>query len=221
MEKDRIIERIPFWIHLSETEKKQLKQTSYLHTYEKNEGIFDMDDGCPGMIYVQSGSIRVYITSEDGREVTLFHIGECECCILSSSCVMGEISLDVQLIANAYTEVLVVHAQAWQQIMERNIYVRCFAYELSTKRLSNVVFALQQILFTHFDVRLARFLVSLYEKTGNRQIKMTQEALAQEVNSAREVVARTLRQFDLEGYIEMKRGTILIKNIEALKKIGS
>lgn len=50
MEKDRIIERIPFWIHLSETEKKQLKQTSYLHTYEKNEGIFDMDDGCPGNI---------------------------------------------------------------------------------------------------------------------------------------------------------------------------
>ena len=69
-----------------------------------------------------------------------------------------------------------------------------------------VLATFQQILFAHFDKRLARLLLSIYEKTGERTIKMMQEAMAQEVNSAREVVARMLKTFAGEGWIEINRG---------------
>ena len=49
---------------------------------------------------------------------------------------------------------------------------------------------------------------------------MTQEAMAQEVNSAREVVARMLRQFESDGLIELNRGIVILKNIELLKNIA-
>ena len=48
---------------------------------------------------------------------------------------------------------------------------------------------------------------------------MTQEEMAREVNSAREVVARMLRQFASDGWIESKRGAVVLKDIEALKNI--
>ena len=103
--------------------------------------------------------------------------------------------------------------------MDSNIYVRCFAYELATQRFSDVVWVMQEILFAGFDVRMARFLLSVYEKTGEKKIQMTQEAIAKEVNSAREVVARMLKQFASDELIELNRGAILIKDFEGLKKI--
>ena len=138
---------------------------------------------------------------------------------MSASCVITGISLDVQLYAEEETGILAIHSGMVQKLMDSNIYVRCFAYELATKRFSDVVWVMQEILFARFDVRMARFLLSVYEKTGENTIQMTQEAIAKEVNSAREVVARMLKQFASDELIELNRGTILIKDFEGLKNI--
>ena len=97
--------------------------------------------------------------------------------------------------------------------------MKSFAYELTAKRLSSVVWVLEQILFSHFDSRMAQFLISVYERTGSKIIKMTQEAIAREVNSAREVVARMLKQFENDGIISIGRGTITIRDLNTLEKI--
>lgn len=219
MNNNDIIKKLPYWGFLSEEEKAVLGQGATCRTYQKNQYIYGFSDACLGMIYVCKGSIRVYMTSEEGREVTLFHIAEGDSCILSASCVIGEISLEVQLLAEEDTDLLAVNAGCFQQLMEHNIQVKCFAFQLSTKRFSTVVWVMQQILFAHFDERMARLLLSTYEKTGEKQIKMTQEAMAQEVNSAREVVARMLKTFAQEGWIEINRGVIILKDIDALQRL--
>ena len=219
MDINEVVKQIPFWNNLGDEERTHLLSGTVLRTYKKDSYIYGMTDACLGMIYVQRGSIRVYITNEEGREITLFHIGSGECCIMSASCVITGISLDVQLYAEKETEILAIHSGMVQKLMDSNIYVRCFAYELATKRFSDVVWVMQEILFARFDVRMARFLLSVYEKTGENKIQMTQETIAKEVNSAREVVARMLKQFASDELIELNRGAIVIKNIEGLKKI--
>lgn len=213
------VQKLSYWDSLSEEEKTVLMRGTTGRSYQKNEYIHGFSDACLGMVYVCRGSIRVYTTSEEGREVTLFHISEGECCIMSASCVITGISLDVQLLAEEETEIMAVHSGTVQKLMDSNIYVKCFAYELAVKRFSSVVWVMQEILFARFDVRMARFLLSVYEKTGKMNIQMTQEAIAIEVNSAREVVARMLKQFASDNLIELKRGTIVLKNIDGLKKI--
>lgn len=213
------VKKLSYWDSLSEEEKTVLMRGTTGRSYQKNEYIHGFSDACLGMVYVCRGSIRVYTTSEEGREVTLFHISEGECCIMSASCVITGISLDVQLLAEEETEIMAVHSGTIQKLMDSNIYVKCFAYELAVKRFSSVVWVMQEILFARFDVRMARFLLSVYEKTGQMNIQMTQEAIAIEVNSAREVVARMLKQFASDNLIELKRGAIVLKNIDGLKKI--
>ena len=213
------VSRLPYWNDLEKDEKEAVTRSTVIREYKKGAYIYGMQDACLGMVYVQKGSIRVFLMSEEGREVTLFHIGEGDSCILSASCVMGEISLEVQLVAEMDTEILAVPAGTYKKLMESNLRLRCFTYELSTKRLSSVVWVMQQILFAHFDERMARFLLTEYEKTGSTKISMTQEEIAREVNSAREVVARMLRQFAEDGWIEVGRGTITLKDIQSLKQI--
>ena len=219
MDINEVVKQIPFWNNLVDEERTHLLSGTVLRTYKKDSYIYGMTDACLGMIYVQRGSIRVYITNEEGREITLFHIGSGECCIMSASCVITGISLDVQLYAEEETEILAIHSGMVQKLMDSNIYVRCFAYELATKRFSDVVWVMQEILFARFDVRMARFLLSVYEKNGEKKIQMTQEAIAKEVNSAREVVARMLKQFASDELIELYRGVIIIKDFKGLKKI--
>lgn len=213
------MEVIPYWDKLTDTQKKQVSESAVIRHYDKNQMIYGFSDACLGMIYVKKGGIRVYTTSEEGREVTFFHIEEEDCCILSASCVIGQVTIDVQLIADEDTELLAVHSGVFSQLMESNIYVRSFAFELSTKRLSSIVWVMQQILFLHFDERLAMFLISTYEKTGQTTMKMTQEYIAREVNSAREVVARMLNKFAKDNLIEINRGEIILKNIEGMRRL--
>lgn len=219
MKTESTLTKLPFWDKLFDKEKEVARRGLTQHTYEKGVYILGLGDACLGMVYIRKGSIRVYITSEEGREVTLFHVSEGDCCIFSSACVIGGITLDVQMVAENEVELLAIHAGTVAKLMESNVHFKCFVYELSTIRYSTVVWVMQQILFTHFDERMARLLLSIYKKTGNKTIRMTQEAMAQEVNSAREVVARMLRQFASEGWIELNRGAVVLKNIEALKNI--
>lgn len=213
--------QLPYWKDLEDNEKEIVERSAVIREYKKGTYIYGLHDACLGMIYVRKGSIRVFIISEEGREVTLFHIAAGESCILSASCVLEGISLEVQLMAEKDTEILAVQAGTYEKIMESNLKVKCFSYKLSSEKLSSVVWVMQQILFAHFDTRMAGFLITEYEKTGNVKIRMTQEEIAREVNSAREVVARMLRRFMEEGWIEAGRGTIVLKDIKALRQLVS
>ena len=114
---------------------------------------------------------------------------------------------------------LIVNSSAYGKLMEQNLNVKCFSYELAMERSSTVIWVLQQIIFAKFDQRLASFLLRASDKSGSLEITMTKEAIAREVNTAREVVSRMLHTFAEDGLIEMENKTIRILNKAGLKKI--
>ena len=58
------------------------------------------------------------------------------------------------------------------------------------------------------------------ERTGKKELRLTQSAIAEQVNSAREVVARMMKQFSEDGLVETGRGSVMIKDAERLKQIA-
>ncbi len=214
--KNEQLAKLPFWDKLDKRQKEYAAHNAGVRRYEKGNIIHGNGNSCLGMIYVIKGKIRVYMLSEEGREITLFRLEEGDSCILSSSCVIEEITFDTQMVVEKDCELMVVNSGAFGQLADKNIYVKCFMYELATKRFSAVMFTMQQILFAKFDERLATFLLGEYDKTGNREIRMTHEQIAQQVNSAREVVARMLKRFVSEGLVELKRGSVILKDIDEL-----
>ena len=75
------VSRLPYWNDLEKDEKEAVACGAVIREYKKGAYIYGMQDACLGMVYVQKGSIRVFLTSEAGREVTLFHIGEGDSCL--------------------------------------------------------------------------------------------------------------------------------------------
>ena len=94
------------------------------------------------MLLILSGEIRTYLLSDEGREVTLFRLYPGELCVLSASCVISQITFDTQMTAGPDTDVLIIPANVISALKEKNLYVRCFLYELATKRFSDVMWAI-------------------------------------------------------------------------------
>ena len=103
--------------------------------------------------------------------------------------------------------------------MSENVYLENFTYRLTTERFSDVMWAMQQILFMSFDKRLAIFLIDEAVKTGSDEIKMTHEQIARLMGSAREVVSRMLKYFSLEGLVELSRGGVKILDRSKLREL--
>lgn len=220
---DELIKQLPYWDKLGDSEKNDVKSSARLMRCEKGmilHGNCDGGGSCMGMVYVVSGEIRTYLISDEGREITLFRLNAGDNCVLSASCIMSYISFETQMTVTEDAELLVIPTSVFKKLTSENLNVRCFMYELATERFASAMWVMQQMIFARFDGRLATFLVEQYRKTGSPEVHMTQAKIAEEVNSAREVVARMLKQFAADGLIENRRGVIVLKDIEGLELLS-
>lgn len=217
---DFYLKKLPFWEHLSEAEKDMALKNSQIVKYSKNEFIHSCNAKCLGLISVISGQVRVSMFSEEGREITLFRLFENDTCILAASCVINQITFDVEMSAEEETYVLIINAKTILELIKHNIYAECCFYQLATEKFSEVMWSMQQLLFMGFDKRLAIFLYEEYNRTKQPIIEMTHEQIAKNIGSAREVVSRMLKRFSQEKIVELKRGQIEITDLAALKKLA-
>ena len=84
---------------------------------------------------------------------------------------------------------------------------------------SDVMWAMQQIMFKELDRRLAEFLLAEAQRTGSDTIRMTHEQIAQHISSAREAVARMLKSFSEDGLVELRRGAITLRDKNSLNHL--
>lgn len=216
---DVLKENLTFWDFLNTDEKEKLLGATTYKKFRKGEHINNCSCECAGTIIVVKGSLRVYVMSEEGREVTLYHIKGGDVCVMSASCVLSLITFDVFIDAEEESVCYIVDEKCFDSIVNSNIHAKNFAMEKILSRFSDVVWVLQQVLFMSFDKRLAMFLVEEVEKTDSNEIYLTHEQMAQNLGTVREVVSRMLKYFENEEMIEMSRGKITVKNSEKLKKL--
>ena len=144
---ERTLTQLPFWSSLTEREMDTLRRSAFVRHYKKGAFVHSSDNECLGMLFILSGEILTYLLSDEGQEVMLFRLYPGELCVLSASCVISQITFDTQMTAGMDTDVLIIPANVIAALKEKNLHVRCFLYELATKRFSDVMWAIQQIMF--------------------------------------------------------------------------
>ncbi|PKM93763.1 MAG: Crp/Fnr family transcriptional regulator [Firmicutes bacterium HGW-Firmicutes-1] len=208
-----------FWENLNTTEQNIIVNNTMKIKYRKGHNLHSAVSECLGVLLLLSGGLRVYILSEDGREVTLYRLDSGDTCVLSASCILNNITFDVHIDAETDTEVYLLNIGAFSKLAQNNVYVENFALKNTVERFSDVMWALEQILFMSFDKRLAIFLLDEMSKSNGNEINLTQEQIAKYIGSAREVVSRMLKVFQAQGILEQSRGFIHVIDKEKLKKL--
>ena len=210
---------LPFFDRLCEDDRKALLASAVMARFQKGETVHD-GSHCTGVILLKSGSLRVYMLSEEGKEITLYRLFAGEVCILTASCALDRITFDVFVDAEEDTEAVVIGGCAFAEVAERVPEAKIFALEGAVTNFSDVMWVFEQILFMSMDRRLAIFLCDEAAKGDGTLIRLTHEQIAKYMGSAREVVSRMLKYFSGEGLVELVRGGVRILDKKRLRALA-
>lgn len=209
----------PFWNKLNDTDKDFLCQNSAIEYFEKEQVVHNNME-CSGLYIVKNGKLRLYMLSEDGKEITLYRLGTGDICMLSASCVLQSITFEVYVDAEMPSECYRINGAAFNALSERVLEVKNFALETAVQRFSDVMWIMQQIVFMSMDRRLAIFLLDECTANSSDFIGMTHEQIARHLGTAREVVTRMLKHFASDGIIEVTRKGIIILDKKKLRDVA-
>ena len=209
----------PIWDKLNPAQQERIAATTILHSVEGGTMLHDGGPDCLGLLLVKSGQLRAYMLSEEGREVTICRFFEMDICLFSASCVMRNMQFSVFIEAEKDSEIFVIPACLYQNLMDESLPLANFSHNLITSHLSDVMWLMEQIMWKSFDKRLAAFLLEECAVEGSNSLKITHEKIANHMGTAREVVTRMLRYFQSEGMVRLIRGTVDIVDEKKLKKL--
>lgn len=208
----------PFWKDIQEESKEKLIRESMNLVFAKGEVLHAAQEECSGLFLIKKGRVRVFIVTPEGKEVTLFRLLDRDMCIFSASCMMKDIQFSVYISAETSTEVIRIPAKVYSDLEKTEIAIVHFTKDILSARMSDVMWVLEQILFMSFDKRLAVFLLEQSQLEESEILSITHEQIANHLGSAREVVTRMLKYFVKEGYVELARGKVLLKDKKNLSK---
>ena len=209
----------PVFNKLPAAEQEKLLQVAVLRTVPAGTLVHNGEEDCLGLLVIRSGQLRARITSSEGREITLYRLFEQDVCLFSASCVMSNVQFDVIITAEKQTEFWIIPAWYFKALMERSAVIANYSNQIMATRFTDVMWLIEQVMWKSFDKRLAGFLLEESALEQTQTLKITHEAIASHLGTAREVVTRMLKYFQTEGMVSLTRGTIQILNEEKLEEL--
>ena len=211
----------PVWDQLNMTQKSRILGSLIERQIKKGTMIHNGSMDCTGLLLVKHGQLRVYILSDEGREITLYRLFDRDMCLFSASCIMRSIQFDVAIEAEKDTDLWIIPAEIYKNIMEESAPAANYTNELMASRFSDVMWLMEQIMWKSFDKRLAAFLLEESTLEGSTTLKLTHETIANHLGTAREVVTRMLRYFQSEGMVKLSRGAVELLDEKRLTALGN
>ena len=200
------ISAFPFFAGLSGKGKSEMLQSLKAMRLEKGLELLEEGALCQALLLVENGSIRVFKKSPAGREITLYHVGAGESCVLGTSCVVNDLRYPAHAFCANAADVLALPANVFRQLYEEEAPIRSFVMDLFSRRLANLMMLVEEVAFRRMDERLAAFLVDRgkVSKGVLKPVAMSHEEIASHLGTAREVVSRVLQTSSLCAWNERK-----------------
>lgn len=177
--------------------------------------LFDERQSCTGFPLVLSGSVRVVKSAPNGRELPLYRVTPGETCIITSSCLLGNVPYNARGIADTETRLVLLPRDAVGILLERKPF-RDFVFALFAERMADLMTLVEEVAFRKLDQRLAALLLG-----KGRVLATTHQKLADELGSVREIVSRLLKGFAAQGLVSLGREQVEILDPAGLRRIAS
>lgn len=208
----------PGWKKLDKDHQKILKNASSFMSVQKGTMLHNGDADCIGLLLVYEGQLRVYMMSDEGKEVSLYRIFQRDMCLFSASCMMTSIQFETFVEAEKNTTFWLIPAGVYRKVMDESVVLANYTNDLMAARFSDVMWLMEQIIFKSMDERLSDFLLAESNLENSTTIRITHEQIAQHLGSAREVITRLLKYLQDEGSVSLSRGEITILDATKLEK---
>ena len=209
----------PIWNQLTSAQQHLILDSLMERSVQKGTLIHNGSGDCTGLLLVQSGQLRAYILSEEGREITVYRLFDRDLCLFSASCMLRSVQFDLAIEAEKDTTLWVIPAEIYQRVMEESAPAANYTNEVMAARFSEVMWLIEQIMWRSLDRRVAAFLLEEGTIEGASVLKITHETIANHLGTHREVITRMLRYFQSEGMVKLSRGAVELRDKKRLEEL--
>jgi len=221
MARASVLSRVPIFSGLSETELKFVSDRAIAKRYAQGELIFSEGDPCPGLYVVESGSVRIFKTSAGGREqvLTIEHPGNS----VAELPVFDGGNYPASASAASDCVLLFISRNDFRALCMEHPEVALKVLRMVGLRLRRLVGIIEELSFSTIRHRLGALLLRLARESGKGsgraefRIEASNQELASQIGTVRELVSRNLSRFQAEGLIAMDGKNITIPDLAKLE----
>lgn len=204
---------------LPEEIKAVLRAGSSVVEVPEGTTVFAPGQSADNLLLLLSGSVKVQQHSETGRDVFLYRVHAGESCVLSTACMLAFEDYSATGIAETDVQAVAIPRSTFDSLVAQSALFREFVFRAYSKRITDLFTLIDDIVFQRMDVRLAARLLEL-AGAGDR-VRATHADLGTELGTAREVISRTLAEFQRRGWVEQGRGLVRLSNPEGLRHLAA
>lgn len=198
--------------------RRYLEDHSVAVSVAKGSIVFGPGKAPEHMLLLLSGIVRVSQVSESGREIVLYRVAGGESCVLTTACLLAHEAYVAEGVAETDAEAIAIPKATFEELMARSDVFRRFVFAGYSERITELFHVINAIAFSRIDIRLAKTLCLL--AGDNDAADVTQQQLATELGTAREVVTRQIQEFKRRGWVDPGRGRITLVDRTALERLA-
>jgi len=184
--------------------------------------IFAKDDPGNSLYAVISGTVKISISSPDGRNAILNLIGPGE--LFGEMAVLDGQPRSADATANANCEIFVIDRRDFLPFVRSQPTLAMKFIELLCTRVRRTSEQVEQVILQDLPGRLASALLGLTEKRKSdphsRTIAITQQAISEMVGMTRESINKQLRAWAARHWVRLEHGAIVVLDASALRELA-
>jgi CRP/FNR family transcriptional regulator len=156
---------------------------------------------------ILKGVVKLYREDDEGKEFFIYHIDAGQACSLSMVCAAKHETSEVLAKALTDATVLAIPLEFMDQWMSKYKSWYQFVITSYRNRFEVLLKTIDAIAFSNMDQRLEDYLKKQVNKLGPI-LKMTHQAMANDLNSSREVISRLLKKMEAKNWVVIHRSSI-------------
>lgn len=155
---------------------------------------------------VLEGIVKLYQESDEGEEYFIYHIQPGQACAVSMVCSYH--AEQSQVTARALTDIryLAIPLQYMDKWLSQYKSWHYFVIRSYRSRYDELLKTIHEIAFKNMDERLEFYLRGQVKQMG-KQVKLTHQEIANDLNSSREVISRLMKKMEKNGWIIIHRNS--------------
>jgi len=170
----------------------------------KDNILFFQGDICDNILFLTQGSVRLYIQSIDGDEITLYELNKGEQCIVNTASNISQTQAIGSAVTTTDIEGYLLDTNSVKELAKISHEYQSFLFSLYTLRMSSLAQLINDIKFKKLDERVLDWLTC----RNTTIIQTTHETIAKELGSSRVVISRVLKELENEKKVILTRGAI-------------
>ena len=184
-------------------------------TVPAGAALFSENSPCQGFPLVLDGEIKVSRSSGDGRSLELYRVVPGEMCLISAACLFRTQPMSAHGVTTRASSLLLIPPDIFSLWLETPAF-RAEVLGLFAERMADLTGLIDAVAFHRLDQRLAAALLG-----RGQSLVLTHQALADELSTVREIISRLLGRFEREGWVDLARERIHIRDSAALRAIAA